>query len=161
MAYIEVTTTGPIEWAIVFEGNRDMTGYDGNFVECDGAYTVQQKLTKDDFAKLQGAGSTKKPAAKHLMDGEIIVKFVRKHKVTKKDGTIVAAASGAPKVFDKDGNIWKMEDGLIGNGSIAEVKNLVSTFKTADGKPAARTSLMEIKILEHVPVEEKEEENSW
>ena len=29
MAYKEVVTTGPIEWAKIFEENRDMVGFEG------------------------------------------------------------------------------------------------------------------------------------
>ena len=44
--YKEVTTTGPIEWAKIFEDTRDMTGYEGAYEECNGAYTVNQILDK-------------------------------------------------------------------------------------------------------------------
>ena len=35
--YQDVTTTGTIEWARIFENNRDMNGYEGSYVECEGA----------------------------------------------------------------------------------------------------------------------------
>ena len=116
MAYTEVKTTGPIEWARLFEGNRDMEGYQGAYAACDGAYTVSQILSKEEFTKLQTAGTTKKPVQKRLMDGELVIKFERKHTVTKKDGTVVSQAGGAPVVTDAEGNAWTDEHGLIGNG---------------------------------------------
>ncbi len=153
MAYTEVKTTGPIEWARLFEGNRDMEGYQGAYAVCDGAYTVSQVLSKEEFAKLQKAGTTKKPVRKRLMDGELVIKFERKHTVTKKDGTVVAQAGGAPVVTDAAGKAWTDDNGMIGNGSVAEVTNLVSTFKGQDGKMYARTSLVSVKIVEHVVYE--------
>ena len=156
MAYTEVKTTGPIEWARLFEGNRDMEGYQGAYAACDGAYTVSQILSKEEFTKLQTAGTTKKPVQKRLMDGELVIKFERKHTVTSKDGTLVGKAGGAPVVTDAEGNAWTDEHGLIGNGSVAEVSNLISTFKGQDGKIYARTSLVSVKIIEHIVYEKQD-----
>ena len=157
--YTEVTTTGPIEWAKIFENNRDMTGYEGAYVPFEGAYTLQQILSKDEYAKLQAAGTQKKPNQKRLMEGELMVKFERKHKVTRKDGTELPQAGGAPKVTDADGSPWTEDMGLIGNGSTAEVTNLITTFKGQDGKMYSRTSMTAVKIIEHKPVEEKVDSN--
>ena len=157
--YTEVTTTGPIEWAKIFENNRDMTGYEGAYVPFEGAYTLQQILSKDEYAKLQDAGTQKKPNQKRLMDGELSLKFERKHKVTRKDGTELPQAGGAPKVTDADGSPWTEDKGLIGNGSTAEVTNLITTFKGGDGKMYSRTTMTGVKILEHKPVEEKVDSN--
>ena len=157
--YTEVTTTGPIEWAKIFENNRDMTGYEGAYVPFEGAYTLQQILSKDEYAKLQAAGTQKKPNQKRLMDGELSLKFERKHKVTRKDGTVLPQAGGAPSVTDADGSPWSEDKGLIGNGSTAEVTNLITTFKGGDGKMYSRTTMTGVKIIEHKPVEEKVESN--
>ena len=158
--YTEVKTTGSIEWAKVFETNRDMTGYEGAYVDFEGAYTVQQILAKDEYAKLQAAGTQKKPNQKRLMDGELMIKFERKHKITSRDGKVIPQAGGAPKVMNADGTAWDKEvNGLIGNGSTAEVTNLITTFKGNDGKMYSRTTMTEVKIIEHIPVEEKENSN--
>lgn len=157
--YTEVTTSGPVEWAKIFEGNRDMTGYEGAYVPFEGAYTLQQILSKDEYAKLQAAGTQKKPNQKRLMDGELMLKFERKHKVTRKDGTVLPQAGGAPKVTDADGSPWTEEMGLIGNGSTAEVTNLITTFKGGDGKMYSRTTMTGVKIIEHKPVEDKVDSN--
>lgn len=158
MAYQEVTTVGTIEWARVFEETRDMKGFDDEYVKTDGAYTVDQVLSKEEYQKLVNAGSQKKPKNKRLMDGEIVIKMMRPHRVTKRDGTELPQAGGAPEVTDADGN--PIVD-LIGNGSKAEITNLISTFKGQDGKVYARTTMTKIKILELVPYEEKEAEMSW
>ncbi len=158
--YKEVKTTGPIEWAKIFESNRDMTGFEGAYVDFEGAYTVQQKMTKEEFEKLKAAQSQKKPNQKRLMDGELVIKFERKHKITRRDGTVIPQAGGAPVVTNADGEPWDLDvDGLIGNGSNAEVTNLITIFKGSDGKEYSRTSMTAVKILEHVPVEEKEDSN--
>jgi len=161
--YKDVTTTGPIEWAKIFENNRDMEGYEGDFVKCEGAYTLNQILTQADLEKLEEAGSQKAPIKKRLInDKQIVVKFVRKHLVTRRDGSLLPQAGGPPKITDADGNPWTEEMGLIGNGSIAEVTNLISTFKgTQDGKMYSRTTLTGLKILEHIKHEEKAEEMGW
>ena len=159
MAYKEVVTTGPIEWAKIFEDNRDMVGFDGAYEECQGAYTVNQILSKEDFEKLKAAKSQKKPNQKRLMDGELVLKFERKHLVTNRDGKEITQAGGAPKVVDQDGQPWDVDiQGTIGNGSVAKVTNLISTFQGRDGKEYARTSLVSVKILEHVPIPEREDQ---
>ena len=155
MAYKSVTTTGPIEWARIFEANRDMEGYEGSYKACDGAYTVSQILSKEEFQKLQQAGTQKKPVQKRLMEGELVIKFERKHFVTNKEGLNISKAGGPPKVTDAEGNLWDMDTmGAIGNGSVAEVTNLISTFKGQDGKQYSRTSLVEIKIVDHIKYEQ-------
>lgn len=157
--YTEVTTSGPVEWAKIFEGNRDMTGYEGSYVPFEGAYTLQQILSKDEYSKLQAAGTQKKPNQKRLMDGELMIKFERKHKVTRKDGTVLPQAGGAPKVTNAEGSPWTEDMGLIGNGSTAEVTNLITTFKGGDGKMYSRTTMTGVKIIEHKPVEDKVDSN--
>jgi hypothetical protein len=158
MAYKEVTTKGPIEWAKVFEANREMEGYEGAYQECDGAYTIVQVLSKEEFDKLKKAGTQKKPIQKRLLNGEIAVKFERKHLVKNKGGIEVPQAGGAPKVVGPNGKPWDLEeDGLIGNGTIAEVTNLINTFKGQDGKMISRTSLTKVKIIEHVPYVREED----
>jgi hypothetical protein len=46
---------------------------------------------------------------------------------------------------------------LIGNGSLAEVTNLITSFKGQDGMMWARTSLVSVKIIEHVKYEKDAE----
>lgn len=161
--YKEVTTVGPIEWARIFEENRDMSGYQGAYEDTEGAYTVVQVLTKAEYEKLKKAGSMKKPIQSRMMDGQIAVKFERKHLVKTKKGDIIEKAGGAPKVIGPDGKPWSQENGLIGNGSIAEVTNLIQTFDVIDpetGKntKASRTALTKVKLLEVVEYTKEENE---
>lgn len=158
MAYKEVTTVGTIEWAKVFEDNRDMRGFDGEYEKTEGAYVVDQVLDKDEYEKLVNAGSQKKPKQKRLMDGEIVIKMMRPHRVVTRDGRELPQAGGAPEVTDAEGNPINER---IGNGSKAEITNLISTFKGQDGKVYARTTMTKIKITDLVPYEEKEAEMSW
>ena len=160
--YKEVTTVGKIEWARIFEFNRDMEGYQGLYEDCEGAYTLTQILNKEQFEKLKKSGSMKKPIQSKMMDGIIAVKFERKHLVKTKAGEIVPKAGGAPVVLKADGSEWNPEeDGLIGNGSIAEVTNLIQTFEVTnekgDKEKASRTALSKIKILEAVEYVRPEE----
>jgi hypothetical protein len=156
--YTEVVTVGPIEWARIFEDNRDMEGYDGAYTDCEGAYTMVQVLDKAQFEKLKKKGSQKKPIAKRLMDGVIAVKFERKHLVKMDDGTIIEKAGGAPKVVNASGNVWDADvDGLIGNGSVAEVTNLLTSFKGKDGTNICRTTLTKVKIIDHIVYQREEE----
>ena len=156
--YTEVTTIGPIEWARIFEDNRDMQGYEGMYAECEGAYTLTQILDKTQFEKLKKAGSQKKPIQKRLMDGVIAIKFERKHLVKMNDGTAIEKAGGPPKVVNASGAVWNADvDGLIGNGSIAEVTNLLTSFKGKDGTNICRTTLTKIKIVDHLVYTREEE----
>mgnify|MGYP000099395796 CR=1 FL=1 len=157
--YTEVKTTGPIEWAKVFENTRDMEGYEGAYIDCQVAYTVNQILDKEQYDKLKSAGTMKKPKQKRLLEGELVVKFERKHLVTAKDGRVIEQAGGAPKVTGPDGQPWDVDiGGDIGNGSLAEVTNLITSFQGQDGKTYSRTSLLGVKILEHVPIPDRDEE---
>lgn len=157
--YVEITTTGPIEWAKIFEDTRDMVGYEGAYEECNGAYTVNQILDKEQYDKLKTAGSQKKPNQKRLMEGELMLKFERKHLVVTKDGREIPQAGGAPKVTDADGQAWDTDiNGGIGNGSLAAVTNLITIFKGSDGKTYSRTSLVSVKILDHVPIPERDDD---
>tara|TARA_R110001632_G_scaffold30002_2_gene79230 strand:+ start:2681 stop:3175 length:495 start_codon:yes stop_codon:yes gene_type:complete len=148
--YKEVTTTGPIEWARLSEENRDLQGYGGAYEKTEGAYTVNQILSKEMMTILKDSGSQKQPNQKRIMDGDLVVKFVRPHKVLKKDGAVLEQAGGAPKLTDKDDNPWTEDMGSIGNGSVAECTNLITSFTGGDGKQYCRTSLISVKVLEHV-----------
>jgi len=137
-----------------------MVGYEGRYEDCSGAYTIQQVLTKEEMEKLKKAGSQKKPKQSRLMDGEIVVQFERKHEVYNKNGDLIEKAGGPPKVLGPDGKRWDSEvDGLIGNGSIAQVTNLISTFKNSEGKTIARTSLTKVRIIDHVPYDRPDDED--
>jgi len=145
--YKSVTTEGPVSWAKLREHDRDEHGYNGAYEECDGAYTIDQELSKEEFAKLSEAGSLKRPKGKYLMDGKIVVGFARKHKVMFR-GEVLEAASGPPVLLDADGQPWNGD--AIGNGSVCAVTNLLSFFTAPNGDPSCRTTMIEVKVMEHV-----------
>lgn len=141
--------TGPIRWAQVFEDNRDMEGFEGAAADFGGQYSIQMKLDSDQWDKLKDTGSMKKGMQK---DPDW-VKFTRKH-----EGPF-AAASGPPRVVTKDNRRWDyVDDGPIGNDSIAEVTVVIYDTKR---RGIVGTRLEKVKILEHneyVPEGEEEED---
>lgn len=155
----EVKTTGPIEWARLWEHNMDETGLDGVYEKTQGAFTVNQVLSKEEWEKLKDAGTMKKPNQNRLMDGELVVKFIRPNVVTNRDGDIVKKAGGAPKVTGPDGQVWDAENFPVGNGTVAELTHLLSQFKNPEGKVGYRTSLVAVKILDYVPIPDLEDED--
>jgi hypothetical protein len=105
---IEITCT--LEWAKLFESNRDNGKYD---TETDGATTIDALVDEATSRQIEESGirKTGKPEA-----GGIRYKFKRPWK----DQFGRDWAAGPPKVFGPDGSEWP--DGeLIGNGSIGVV----------------------------------------
>lgn len=145
---VEVTTVGTVEWARVYEHNRDKTGYNNQWIPNDGGYSVVQILSKDEMNKLKESGSSKKAKTDRLMDGQIAVTFTRTHNTYNKKGELQPRASGAPVVVDANDQPFTE---IIGNGSLAEITNYVSFFPLRDGGEGSRTTLTKIKVLEHVP----------
>jgi len=150
MATKKITLKGQAQWARVFEDNRDMQGFEGAYVEFDGAYTIDVVLDKENKQILKDSGSAKK--GKFDDDGNFSVKFVRKHKDR------FDWASGAPQVTKADGTAWSFEDdGSLGNGSEIEVE--LSVYTTAY-RPGTR--LESVKVLKAVEIEERvSDEESW
>lgn len=151
MGYTEVKTIGPVKWARLFESNRDMEGYQGAYIKCDGAYTVSQVLTKEEVDKLKKAGSKKKRVEDG--EGDMVLKHIRKHHVVNSKGETIEKAGGPPLVVDKDGKKWD-ETIKIGNGSVCEITSLISTFSfTNDAgqkEATARQTILKVKVLELV-----------
>ena len=121
MATRIVKVTGIAEWAKVFAGNRDLTGWKataqavGTYEKYDGACTIDIILDDDSVARLQAAGCAK--GFKPDIEGRgQRVKFDRKF------NTGYDWSSGAPIVTKEDGTTWDLStDGPIGNGSTVEV----------------------------------------
>ena len=144
---------GKIEWAKVFEENRDKVGYKrnerskGSYEDYDGACTVDMILDDENLDKLRKAGTAKDLDNKRNMtpDG-YRVKFVRKFHI---DG--LPSLSGPPKVAHADGTPWDIDmDGLIGNGSVGVA--YVHVYVPDDGEPAT-TRLDGLQVIDHVPYE--------
>jgi len=106
--------SGVIEWARLFEDNRDFEGYNGVYQECEGAYTLDLLLNDESKETFESSGSAKKLKE---VEGKWKVKFVRKHKGPFKK------AGGPPVVVWKDGSAFDADvEGMIGNGTTGTVE---------------------------------------
>lgn len=121
MATKTIELKGKLEWAKLFEGNRDQGQYDE---ETDGATTIDILMDAATFKTMQDSGIRK--AGK--VEGNLTrVKFKRGW--TDPFGRDWAA--GPPKVFGTSGAEWGSNDGLIGNGSEGIV--FVEVYDTKKG----------------------------
>ena len=140
MATKTIELHGILEWAKLFEGNRDNGEYD---VETDGATTVDIIMDADALKVMKEAG-VRKQEKPDLEGRGARVKFKRPWK-DKFDRTW---AAGPPKVYAPDGSPWTPEDGLIGNGSIGVV--YVDVYDTKMGKGSR---LAGVQVIDHVSFE--------
>ena len=137
MATKTIELTGTLEWAKLFESNRDNGEYDA---DTDGATTVDLIMDETTLAAMKGAGIRKVPKAS---DGGHRVKFKRPWA----DQYGRDWAAGPPKVFGPDGSEWP--DGeLIGNGSVGVV--FVAVYDTKMGKGCR---LNGVQVIDHVAFE--------
>jgi hypothetical protein len=153
----QVKLTGPVQWAKVFEHNRDMQGYDGDAHTWGGTYVLDMILDDANWKKLKDAGSAKK--SKERKDTDIEAEGTKVSLSRKHEGPFVEA-SGPPKVLRTDGTAWDFEeDGYIGNGSICEVT--VTVYETINPKTGKKgitgTRLDKVKVIENVTYERQEE----
>jgi len=138
MPSTQIDVKGTIEWAKVFESNRDRAEWN---VETDGEYKVTVTTDKKTANALKKAGCMKKIEE---VDGGFRITVSRPH--TGAEDWM----GGAPVVADIAGKAWSLEDnGLIGNGSKGIVK--VEVYPTRTGRTGTR--LMGLQILDHVVYE--------
>lgn len=153
MATNRIKLQGKAKWARVFENNRDMEGFEGNYRPYNGAYTIQLEMDKENFDKLEATGAAKASKARRKeVDrlGSVEIKFERKH------NDRFEWASGAPKVYKKDGSEWSFsDDGLIGNDSDVELEISVYTTSKATG-----TRLESVLVLNPVEYNEFTKDHS-
>lgn len=143
--------TGKAFYPKLFPDNRDMEGFEGKFVDCNGAYTIQVLLDDDQYQKLQESGS-KLEGRVDDETGKRMVQFTRKHEIRNKDNEIVEAWSGPPVVKDAEGNEWvhsEEEPNLIGNGSLVNVAFTATQSKQK--KSIVFTRLEAVQVLELQP----------
>lgn len=141
MATKTIELMGILEWAKVFEENRDQGEYD---VETDGATTVDLIMSDEVLQKMKDAGIRKQP--KVDPDG-------RGHKVKFKrawrDKYDREWAAGPPSVYGPSGKDWSLaDDGEIGNGSVGVV--YVEVYDTKMGKGCR---LSGVQVIDHVAYE--------
>jgi hypothetical protein len=115
--YVQIK--GLIEWAKVFETNRDLKGPNGVFESHGGACTVDLLVDEENLKVLEDTNSqlpknVRQKGAEE--NGLFRVRFKRKWDAPYTYG-------GAPQVVHADGvTAWDIEeDGLIGNGSTGVV----------------------------------------
>ena len=138
MPATNIDVKGKIEWAKVFESNRDRAEWN---TETDGEYKVTVITDKATAKSLTDAGCMKKIVE---VDGGFKVTFSRPHT------GMQDWMGGAPIVADKSGKTWDLESkGLIGNGSEGIVK--VEIYPTRTGRTGTR--LLGLQVLDHVVYE--------
>tara|TARA_B100000927_G_C16193277_1_gene360378 strand:- start:25 stop:537 length:513 start_codon:yes stop_codon:yes gene_type:complete len=137
MPSTQIDIKGTLEWAKVFESNRDHNEWNE---DKEGEYKVTVTTDKKTADALVKAGCQKKIEE---VDGGHRITVVRPH-VGSQDWM-----GGAPVVADKSGKEWNLEDnGLIGNGSKGIVKVEIYPTKVGSG-----TRLVGLQVLDHVVYE--------
>lgn len=138
MASTQFKVKGTLEWAKLFEANRDKAEWTK---DTDGQYKVTVVMDKDMAEQLKKSGCRKKITEE---DGKYRVTFSRPHKA-KYDWQ-----GGPPVVADITGKLWNLEDkGLIGNGSTGIVN-----IDLYDGGPLGKgTRLLGVQVIDHVVYE--------
>lgn len=134
MATVQMDVKGTIEWAKVFESNRDRAEWNK---ETDGEYKVTVFTDKETADALKQAGC-----------GKTITETEKGHKVTfsRPHTGREEWQGGPPMVADIKGRSWNMqESGLIGNGSTGIVR--VHIYDVAARKG---TRLVGLQVLDHV-----------
>tara|TARA_Y100000114_G_C11702216_1_gene299015 strand:- start:277 stop:801 length:525 start_codon:yes stop_codon:yes gene_type:complete len=136
---------GTLEWAKVFETNRDRATWNE---ETEGEYKVTITTDKKtaDLLKKEGCMKT----MSDVEDG-VKITFSRPHKGKQE------WMGGAPVVADVSGKAWSLDSkGFIGNGSKGIVK--VEVYPTNTGRKGTR--LLGLQVLEHVVYESDGESSS-
>ena len=138
MPSTKIDIKGTIEWAKVFESNRDRAEWN---VETDGEYKVTVITDEATANMLKEAGCMKK-----------IEKVEGGHRVTvaRPHTGLQDWQGGPPIVADKSGELWDLRTkGLIGNGSEGIVK--VEVYPTRTGRTGTR--FLGLQVLNHVVFE--------
>jgi len=141
MATKTIELTGTLEWAKLFEFNRDQGEFD---IETDGATSVNLLMDEATFKKMKDAG-VRKQGKKDDDTGKVRVNFKRPW--ADKFGRDWSA--GPPKVFTPAGTDWDAQVmGLIGNGSTGVV--FLDVYDTKLGKGCR---LNAVQVIDHVEFE--------
>lgn len=163
-----VEVFGVLEWAKIFQHNREMRDAYGELHKSKpvdmvpdseaGQYEINILLPRSEIAKLKAAGAKQEPKKdpatgfpleiSHESFSEPLykLKFRRYHCVPK-----APAAGGAPDVVFADGRALDPKvDGEVGNGSIGSLIIRVDTFQI-QGKPASRAVLQKVIVHQLVP----------
>ena len=137
----KITVTGIAQWAKVFEQNRDLEGYQGQWSNTSGRCSIEMILDEKNAKSVKNAGCMSN--GKEDPEGRgTLFKFNRKF------DTPYEWECGAPKVYKEDGTMWNYDvDGTIGNGS--EVLVELDIYKNK-GYSTYTTRLERVKVINHV-----------
>lgn len=137
--YVQIK--GELNWAKVFEENRDLNGPNGAWTDSNGRTSIEITVDEENKAILDGTKSQKK--WKETDDGRYSMQLSRKWEAPYNYG-------GAPRVVRADGLPWDIdEDGLIGNGSVGVL--YLSVYPTSAGLWGTR--LDAVQVIDHVVFE--------
>jgi len=145
----KVRFSGVFYWAKVYEGNHDE--YDDKQF-----YKITVDLDDESWAKFSKLGTKlkKRPVTsdEDAPDGITFRRDLEPKIVTdKKTGKKKGLGGGAPKVFDKDGDLMT-PDQMIANGSEGEIT--VEFYKTAyKGRTIVGHRLEEVHVTKYIPYE--------
>jgi len=133
-----VEVFGTLEWAKVFESNRDRASWNE---EKEGEYKITVVMDDANTQKLKESGCAK---AMHSVEGGTKVTFARPHKGK------FEWQGGAPAVANVKGQPWDFEvDGYIGNGSTGLVR--VAVYPAGNGRIGSR--LESVQVIDAVEFE--------
>lgn len=130
---------GTLEWAKVFEHNRDRAAWNE---EKDGEYKITVIMDDENAEKLKTSGCAK---SVYEVEGGTKVTFARPHKGK------FEWQGGSPAVANVKGQTWDFEmDGYIGNGSTGLVR--VAVYPAGNsGRTGSR--LESVQVIDHVEFE--------
>lgn len=136
----ELELFGILEWAKVFEFNRDKAEWNA---ETDGECKITVILDEENAKKFKASGSQKQMVPDENGRGMKVT-------VGRKFRPALEWQGGPPPVVDAAGDPWDVEEkGLIGNGSTGVV--YVTVYDTRGGRKGTR--LEGVQVIEHVVVE--------
>jgi hypothetical protein len=137
----KTTVTGIAQWAKVFEENRDLDGFEGQWRDTNGRCTIDVIMDQTNFTKLTDLGMMANGKDDPEGRGKV-VKFTRKFEAPHE------WMGGAPAVYKSDGTMWSFDDdGVIGNGS--EVLVEVDIYKNGNYSNYT-TRLERVKVIKLV-----------
>ena len=133
-----VEVFGTLEWAKVFEHNRDRAPWNE---EKDGEYKITIIMDDENTAKLKDSGCAK---AMSKVDGGTKVTLARPHKGK------FEWQGGAPAVANIKGQPWDFDmDGYIGNGSTGIVRVAVYPAGNSGRTGSRLESVQVIDLVEY------------
>jgi len=122
----------------------------------DRTYSIQVECSEELYKKLRKAGISPMQELKEI-DGKNYIRIKGTHTKTyadKKTGELITSRFSDPEVVDADDNEFTA---LIGNGSKVQV---IAELVGFPGKTLKALRLQKVKVLEHVPYEKPESDDT-